>query len=72
MVNFLLWSEVLFRILSVITLISLIASSGYSIKLDSDRKKEINRLRELNDEIALLMDVPVKKAKEFLQGKQDV
>lgn len=38
-----------------------------ALKIDKSKKKEVERLRELNDSIELLIGIPFKKAREFMK-----
>jgi hypothetical protein len=55
MINFMLWSDIIIRILSMGVLILAIVSSLYFIKINSKHKKELSRLKELNDEIEAML-----------------
>ncbi|MGG3987694.1 hypothetical protein [Bacillus smithii] len=55
MINFLLWSEIIIRILSMGALALVIVSSVYSIVVDTKRKKENDRLKGLIDEAEVML-----------------
>lgn len=55
MINFLLWSEIIIRVLSMGVLILVVVSSVYSIKINSKHKKELSRLKKLNDDIEVML-----------------
>lgn len=66
-----LYLEIAIRVLCLIILSLGITSSIYSIKTDKAKKKEINRLKELNDQLQVICDLPIKKAREFLAKSND-
>jgi hypothetical protein len=59
--------ELAIKLLSFIALILWIVVGVYAIKIDKSKKKEVKRLKELNDGLCKIYEVPIVKAREFFK-----
>jgi hypothetical protein len=57
------------NIIMVVFIILWIAMLVWEIKLKLKQRKEIIRLKKMNDDLKLLMDLPIKKARGILRSK---
>lgn len=42
----------------------------YALRIDNKKKKELDRLRDLNNGLEMLLETPIKKVREFVESQR--
>lgn len=71
LVWFAFYCDVAIKFLIVLLLITWIVSVIYAMKIDKTKKKEVKRLKTLNDGLENLYKTPIQKAREFLKTSEE-
>ena len=61
-------SNLIIKIFMIILLMVWVITPIYALRIDNKKKKELLRLRQLNDNLEKIYEVPIKKAKEILSA----
>jgi len=62
--------DLIIRLLIVVVLITWITLPIYGLMIDNKKKKELERLKDLNDGLYEIYDAPIRKVREFLKENQ--
>ncbi|UAT29518.1 hypothetical protein K7T73_13005 [Bacillus badius] len=62
-----LYLDVIIRLLLIALIVVWIVAAVYSIKTEKQKKKELDRLRDMNDALKILTNMPIKKARQLIK-----